>query len=86
MQNNNNSRVLNCKLVEFNPKGFKTLISWHGRQDYSGPIFENIMMSYAYDPSSKSYPFLTITKELKNENIVKNDTTNISKNDTVSVK
>ncbi len=86
---NANSRVLNCKLVEFNPKGFKTLISWHGRQDYSNYMFEQIMMSYAYDPSSKSYPFLTITKELKNENIEvdeKNDTTSVETLDTLSVK
>jgi hypothetical protein len=84
---NANSRVLNCKLVEFNPKGFKTLISWHGRQDYSGFMFEQIMMSYAYDPSSKSYPFLTISKELKNETINETiDTTNIETLDTLSVK
>ena len=67
---NANSRVLNCKLVEFNPKGFKTLISWHGRQNYDGILLEQIMMSYAYDPSNKSYPFLKITKELKNEDFI----------------
>jgi hypothetical protein len=84
---NANSRVLNCKLVEFDPKGFKTLISWHGRQDYSGLMFEQIMMSYAYDPSSKSYPFLKISKELKNENINETiDTTSVETLDTLSVK
>jgi hypothetical protein len=64
---NANSRVLNCKLVEFNPEGLSTFISWHGRGDYSGVYLEDILKSYAYDPSNKSYPFMIIKKELKNE-------------------
>lgn len=74
---NANSRVLNCKLVQFNPDGFKTLIAWHGRQDYNSYMFEQIMMSYAYDPSSRSYPFLRITKELKNEDVYIKEETNV---------
>jgi len=64
---NANSRVLNCKLVEFDPKGLETFIAWHGRGDYSGSQLEDIMTSYAYDPSNKTYPFMKIKKELKNE-------------------
>jgi hypothetical protein len=78
---NANSRVLNCKLVRFNPDkehqyaGMLLFISWHGRGDYSisqssgdgsshGGL-NDILMSYAYDGSARSYPFLTIMKELK---------------------
>jgi len=34
-------RVLNCKLVQFNPdkegEGVQLFLKWHGRQDYDGP-------------------------------------------------
>lgn len=82
-----NNRVLNAKLVQFNPKGYKLFIAWHGRDDYhidssSGAVtthstgLTGILASYAFDPSSKSYPFLTVLKELKNEeSVVKQDTT-----------
>lgn len=66
---NANSRVLNCKLVEFNPEGFETFIAWHGRGDYSQANLKDILMSYAYDPSNKEYSFLSIKKELKNEDV-----------------
>jgi hypothetical protein len=62
-----NSRVLNCKLVEFNPDGFNLFIEWHGRADYSLLQLNDIMKSYAYDDSNNKYPFLNILKELKNE-------------------
>jgi hypothetical protein len=74
---NANSRVLNCKLVQFDPAGWKTFVAWHGRGDYSQSTLNSILMSYAYDPSNKSYPFLKITKELKNQDVnqtVSNDT------------
>jgi len=67
-QSTANSRVLNCKLVQFNPAGYETFISWHGRGDYSHNNLTNLLMNYAYDESQKGYPFFTITKELKNEN------------------
>lgn len=74
---NANSRVLNCKLVRFNADkehnyaGMLLFISWHGRGDYqiatnsSSGGLNDILMSYAYDGSARSYPFLTIMKELK---------------------
>jgi hypothetical protein len=77
---NANSRVLNCKLVQFDPQGFSTFVSWHGRGDYSQMNLEDILKSYAYDPSSKPYPFLKVLKELKNEEV--NDTTSIQPIDT----
>lgn len=73
---NANSRVLNCKLVQFDPKGIELFLSWHGRSDYDGPgtgnqsgttTFSEILKSYAYDGSGKSYPFLRIIRELKPE-------------------
>lgn len=77
-----NNRVLNAKLVQFNPKGYKLFISWHGRDDYNinggdgSTSLSPILTSYAFDPSQKEYPFLNILKELKNEDI-KLDTTRI---------
>ncbi len=71
---NANSRVLNCKLVKFNPAGFETFISWHGRGDYDSEIdtqsgsLRQILMSYAYDGTDnieRDYPFITILKELQ---------------------
>lgn len=80
---NANQRVLNCKLVQFNPAGLELFLSWHGRDDYEGPgnvggsttsgygttPFSEILKSYAYDGSGRTYPFLTIIRELKPEEI-----------------
>lgn len=78
-------RVLNCKLVQFNPdpEAVKLFLSWHGRQDYKGPdttangtnnstivsytYFQSVLLNYAFEPSGKTYPFLTILRELKPE-------------------
>lgn len=80
---NANSRVLNCKLVKFNPAGLELFLSWHGRSNYDGgnsstssssttsSKFNQILMSYAYDGSGKVYPFLEIIRELKPEDTVK---------------
>lgn len=67
---NANARVLNCKLVQFNPAGLDLFLSWHGRGDYESGAegrFNAILMSYAYDGSGKSYPFLSVIRELKPE-------------------
>lgn len=84
---NANQRVLNCKLVQFNPEGvdqttglnsLDLFLSWHGRDDYDAPSssssstsggtgttpFSEILKSYAYEGSGKSYPFLTVIREL----------------------
>jgi hypothetical protein len=68
-------RVLNCKLVEFDPKGLELFLSWHGRANYSNSggtresptQFNQILMAYAYDGSGKSYPFLHVISEIKPE-------------------
>lgn len=66
-----NARVLNCKLVQFNKDGVELFISWHGRNDYEGPGSNNgsnlddILEAYAYEGTGRSYPFLTVLRELK---------------------
>lgn len=91
-----NSRVLNAKLIQFNPAGYKLFISWHGRGDYdihnggssngvnSGGL-EPILTSYAFDPDfdPKEYPFLRILKELRNDHTSKSNTA--SKTDATAV-
>lgn len=67
---NANKRVLNCKLVTFNPEGLKLFISWHGRANYDGGSdepgdFKDILRSYALSGSSDDYPFLTVQNDLK---------------------
>ena len=65
---NANSRVLNCKLVQFQEEGLELFLSWHGRNDYEsgeGGRLHPILMSYAYDGSGRAYPFLKIVRELK---------------------
>jgi len=72
---NANNRVLNAKLVEFDTRGWRTFVAWHGRDDYSNETsaggngnLNEILKSYAYDGMGKSYDFLHIMRELKNDN------------------
>jgi len=65
---NANSRVLNCKLVQFDKEALETFIEWHGRATYDKYALKNILMSYAYDETNSNYPFLKIIKELNSEN------------------
>ncbi len=60
-----NQRTLNCKLVQFNRKGLQLFLSWHGRGDYDSistqtGSMRDILMSYAFDGSGRTYSFLTI--------------------------
>lgn len=63
-----NKRVMNCKLVNFNPaseEGLREFLGMHGRDDYdindeSEGGFRDIMKSYAFDQSGKQYPFLIV--------------------------
>lgn len=61
---NANQRVLNCKLVKFNPAGLNLFLSWHGRQTYGQDILSEILKSYAYEGAGHTYPFLTIVREM----------------------
>lgn len=70
---NANARVLNCKLVAFDPAGLDLFLAWHGRDNYMGGSDGNlnkILMSYAYDGSGKNYPFLKVIRELKPDEAV----------------
>lgn len=62
---NANARVLNCKLVQFDPAGLELFLSWHGRADYNNEKLNPILMSYAYEGSGRNYPFLKVIRELK---------------------
>jgi len=61
-----NSRVLNAKLVRFNPEGLATFIEWHGR-DAGDSLYnlQEILKCYAFDKADgKDCPFLTVLQEL----------------------
>lgn len=71
---NANSRVSNCKLVEFDTTGWRIFVNMHGRKDYENSTMNgevtrgslsDILLSYAYDGSNIKYPFLKIKSELK---------------------
>ncbi len=78
-----NSRILNAKLVSFNPKGLETFIEWHGRA--AGDNLANlqeILKCYAFDmDDGKDCPFLSIDGALApKQGIQKNtDTTSVTK-------
>ena len=68
-----NSRVLNCKLISFNPTGYEKFFDWHGIKNYplnsmnsssntNNGDLKDILMSYAYDPNNYNYEFLNIIK------------------------
>ena len=58
-----NKRVLNAKLVRFEPKGFKTFMDWHGR-GAEKDLWE-ILKCYAFDPEGgKDCPFLEVVQEI----------------------
>lgn len=61
-----NQRVLNAKLVKFNPEGFDTFMKWHGRDAGSSRSeLSQILMCYAFDRDDGSdCPFLTVISQL----------------------
>lgn len=77
-----NTRVLNCKLVQFDLKGLSLFLSWHGRADYEGgnqtdanghrtgagcnTPFCNLLAGYAYD-DKQQYSFLHVLKDGEGE-------------------
>lgn len=62
---NANNRTLNCKLVQFNPRGLDAFLAMHGRDDYDLQRLNGILLSYAYEGSGRTYPFLTIVSQLE---------------------
>ena len=59
-------RMLNAKLVRFNPDGLDTFISWHGRGAGSSiSELKEILKCYAFDKANGGdCPFLTVVSEL----------------------
>jgi hypothetical protein len=73
-----NQRVLNAKLVQFNPTGLETFIEWHGRA--AGDQLANlqeILKCYAFDrDEGRDCPFLIVRGELApNQTMVQTDPT-----------
>ncbi|MEK7498985.1 MAG: hypothetical protein AAB649_00070 [Patescibacteria group bacterium] len=63
---NANSRVLNAKLVQFNPEGLDTFVEWHGRDagDSTHNLTE-ILKCYAFaTDGGKGCPFLTVLQDI----------------------
>jgi len=57
------ARVLNAKLVRFNPEGLDTFIEWHGRRagNNTRQMLE-ILKAYAFDSEGgRGCPFLTVS-------------------------
>jgi hypothetical protein len=62
-----NQRVLNAKLVRFNPDGLAKFIEWHGRNagDLTSNLLE-ILKCYAFDKANgEDCPFLTVVQEIE---------------------
>jgi len=71
---NANARVLNCKLVRFNPDGFEKFIEWHGRGagegGSSGVGVYEILKSYAFNVNEgRDCPFLTILDDMRRKEL-----------------
>lgn len=62
---NANNRTLNCKLVQFNPAGLDVFLAMHGRENYNQERLRDILLSYAYEGSGRTYPFLTVISQLE---------------------
>jgi hypothetical protein len=61
-----NQRVLNAKLVRFNPEGLDKFIEWHGRDaGDSRKELAEILRCYAFNRAEgRDCPFITIEREL----------------------
>lgn len=68
-----NTRVLNAKLVQFDPKGADLFFTYHGLSDYDQKSLSEILKIYAYEGAATAnynadslqikYPFLKILGE-----------------------
>lgn len=59
-------RILNAKLVRFNPAGLNTFIAWHGRGAGSSvDALKEILKCYAFDrEEGRDCPFLVVVSEI----------------------
>ncbi len=60
-------RVLNAKLVRFDPEGIQEFIAWHGRGAGSTPSdLQEIFKCYAFDKDGgANCPFITVLNEIQ---------------------
>ncbi len=66
-----NGRILNTKLVKFNPKGLMTFIAVHGRHAGQGEELYEILKSYAFNVNEgKDCDFLIIDEEVRKKEIL----------------
>ena len=67
---NANSRVLNCKLVQFNPAGLENFIELHGRSAGDDQAVYEILKSYAFNVNEgKDCQFLTVLDDMRKKEI-----------------
>lgn len=62
-----NDRILNAKLVRFDPKGLDKFVEWHGRDagDNTEKMYD-ILKSYAFNVNGgKDCPFLIIEEDMQ---------------------
>lgn len=61
-----NERILNAKLVRFDPAGLDTFIAWHGREAANNlEDLKEILKCYAFDKQNGAdCPFLIIDNEI----------------------
>lgn len=61
-----NQRILNAKLVRFNPKGLDSFIAWHGQSAGNNVgTLKEILKCYAFDrEEGRDCPFLIVVSEL----------------------
>lgn len=61
-----NARILNAKLVRFNPAGLATFIEWHGRNAGDNVLnLQEILKCYAFDrDEGRDCPFLEVVSVL----------------------
>lgn len=60
------AKVINTKIVRFNPRGVDEFIRLQGFSYFSNQGIENILMGYAF--SGQKYPFMDILQESGGEN------------------
>ncbi len=66
--NGASNRVLNCKLVRFNPAGLMRFLELHGRNNYDHDKLAPLLRIYAYDSTGTQHPFITFISELSSQN------------------
>ena len=61
-----NQRILNAKLVQFDPEGLDTFVMWHGRNAGDNlETLKEILKCYAFDKENgKDCPFLKVLSEV----------------------